>query len=837
MLQPTLSLPMPKDLPGGRSPDVWRPRRRLAYLVRLALLSGAYYLAARLGLRYASIGESISLVWPPTGIAFAALVLLGYRYWPGVALGAFLANAGTAIPLAAAGGIAVGNTLEALLAAYLFRAAGGARPQLDLLPQVRALILAAAPLGAAASAIIGVGSLASAGALTAPVPVALAVWWAGDLLGALVVAPVLLASVAPRPIASNRGVIELAALCLGAVAGAELVLGEPVRIALLRRLEYPYLLFPVVVWAALRFGARGASLLTLTVAVVAVWHTAHGGGPFITPSVLETQFAITLYVAAVAVTGLGLAAAVQWERAQATGALKQSEERLRLALDAARTGIWFWSVDNNSVTWDGNLRQLFALAPEERIATYQDFLQRVYPEDRDLVDESVRKALAEGGDADYEFRIALPDGEIRWIASRSEVGRDETGRARYMTGVCLDATPRRLAEERLRRAHRMESVGRLAGGVAHEANNQMTVVLGAARLVLGRPDLAGDVRADLEYIRRAAERTAAVTAQLLAYSRQQFMRPEVLDVNALVQGWEPVLRRIMGEDCLVWLRLGADVGRVKVDPGQLEQVLLNLALNARDAMSHGGSLTLESYRTDLTPGYARLKPEADIRPGPYVVLALSDTGHGMDRLTASRIFEPFFTTKEPGQGTGLGLSTVYGIVKQSDGYVWVYSEPGRGSTFRVYLPSTSERPTPAEEPELIPPASVAGERILVVEDDEAVRQIARRALEEAGYEVLVAESGHDALELVQETGRPVRLALIDMVLPGMSGPELALEMATRAPGTRVIFTSGYPDGEIRRRGLLAAAATFIQKPFTPEALVRTVQQELDPGPAPATEVS
>jgi PAS domain S-box-containing protein len=568
-----------------------------------------------------------------------------------------------------------------------------------------------------------------------------------------------------------------------------------------------------------------------------VWHTAHGGGPFITPSVLETQFAITLYVAAVAVTGLGLAAAVQWERAQATGALKQSEERLRLALDAARTGIWFWSVDNNSVTWDGNLRQLFALAPEERIATYQDFLQRVYPEDRDLVDESVRKALAEGGDADYEFRIALPDGEIRWIASRSEVGRDETGRARYMTGVCLDATPRRLAEERLRRAHRMESVGRLAGGVAHEANNQMTVVLGAARLVLGRPDLADDVRADLEYIRRAAERTAAVTAQLLAYSRQQFMRPEVLDVNALVQGWEPVLRRIMGEDCLVRLRLGADVGRVKADPGQLEQVLLNLALNARDAMSHGGSLTLESYRTDLTPGYARLKPEADIRPGPYVVLALSDTGHGMDRLTASRIFEPFFTSKEPGQGTGLGLSTVYGIVKQSDGYVWVYSEPGRGSTFRVYLPSTSERPTPAEEPGPIPPASVAGERILVVEDDEAVREIARRALEEAGYEVLVAESGHDALELVQETGRPVRLALIDMVLPGMSGPELALEMATRAPGTRVIFTSGYPDGEIRRRGLLAAAATFIQKPFTPEALVRTVQQELDPGPAPATEVS
>jgi two-component system cell cycle sensor histidine kinase/response regulator CckA len=311
----------------------------------------------------------------------------------------------------------------------------------------------------------------------------------------------------------------------------------------------------------------------------------------------------------------------------------------------------------------------------------------------------------------------------------------------------------------------------------------------------------------------------------------------VIELNDFVRLWEPVLRRTVGEDCLVNVRLAPDLGCVRVDPGQLEQVLLNLALNARDAMSHGGSLSLESYRAELTPAYARLKPEADIKPGPYAVLAISDTGHGMDRATAARIFDPFFTTKEPGHGTGLGLSTAYGIVKQSEGYLWVYSEPGQGSTFKVYLPCTAGPAAVPEEPPPVRLAVGAGERILVVEDDEAVREIARRALEEAGYEVVVAESGPVALQLLRETDRPAQLAVIDLVLPGMSGPEIALEVAVRAPGVRVIFTSGYPDSEIRRRGLLATATTFIQKPFTPEALVRAVQQELDAGPAPATEVS
>ena len=817
---------MPSLASAGRPSAVSALRSAAAFGLRLGLLAAVYYAAARLGLRYASIGESVSLVWPPTGIAFGALTLLGPRYWPGIALGAFLANAATPVPLACAAGIALGNTLEALVATHLFRRAGGT-PALENLRQVRALVLVAGPLGALVSALVGVASLVAGRALAATTaPEAAAVWWAGDLLGALVVAPVLFSWTRHRRVPDGAlRVLELTALCLATVVVAELALGQLLRTSIMRRIDYPYLLFPFVMVGALRFGTRGASLLSLTVSAIAVWHAVSGGGPFVAATSAGTLFAIATYLATVAVTGLVLAATVQRERGEATDALRQSEERLRLALDAARMGIWFWSVETNTLAWDDRLSRLYGLAPGERVSTYEEFLARVHAEDRVFVTETVRESLAGSGDLDYEFRIILPDGSVRWIADQGQVGRDETGRPKYMTGVCMDITERRRAEEGLRQAHRMESVGRLAGGVAHEANNQMTVVLGAARLILARADVPDGVRTDVEYIRKAADRTATVTAQLLAFSRQQMLKPEVLDLNEVVSGWEPVLHRVMGEDCRVTLALRADRSRIMADPGQLEQVLLNLALNARDAMPHGGSLTVETSSTELTPGYSRLKGGVPIRPGFYAVLAVSDTGHGMDRATASHIFEPFFTTKEPGQGTGLGLSTVYGIVKQSEGYVWAYSEPGLGSTFKVYLPLTDEAPRSLGEPSPEPPPA-AGEWILVVEDDARVREMARRALEGAGYRVVEAETGDEALEVVARATDRVALVLTDVVMPGMSGPALARRMTGVAPGTPVLLMSGYPDGEIGRRGLLAPDASFIQKPFTPEALLQTVRRTI-----------
>ncbi len=802
-------------------------RGGLRYLGTALLLALVYYGAARLGLRYASIGPSVSLVWPPTGLAFASLVLLGYRYWPGVALGAFLANAATPVPLAAAAGIALGNTLEAVIASYLLLRTAGGRPQLDDYRHVRALILQAAPGGALVSAAIGVASLHLAGVLTdSAMPAALAVWWTGDVLGALVVAPVLLSWTMPTRIHEARGILEVAGLCLGAAVAAEIGLLQSFGPAVLQGVEYPYLLFPFVVWAALRFGARGASLMTLTISTVAVWHTVQGAGPFAGATAGATLFQVACYLGGVAVTGLALASAVWLERDRATRALHESEERLRLALDAARMGTWFWSVEGNSLVWDESLRRLFGLGPDERVASYEQLMERIHPEDRALVAEAVEKAVENGGPLDCEFRVLLPGGGVRWIADQGKVARDDRGRAVYMTGICLDVTDRRNTEERLRQAHRMESVGRLAGGVAHETNNQMSVILAASSFILERKDILAEIRGDVEYIRKAAERTSAVTAQLLAFSRRQIMRLEVLDLSAVVSGWEPVLRRIMGEDCTVTLRVSSTPAPVKADRGQLEQVLLNLALNARDAMPGGGGLTIETLAVELTEGYAALKPGVVVRPGGYALLVVSDTGHGMDQETLAQIFEPFFTTKTEGQGTGLGLSTVYGIVKQSDGYIWAYSEPGLGTTFKVYLPLTGEMVRLALS-RTSGPVAAHGESILVVEDDEAVRVMTRRALEGAGYRVLEAGDGQKALEMLSRAIPPVSLVLTDVVMPGMNGRELANRVAESFPGTSVLFTSGYTDSEIVRRGLLDPGAAFIQKPFTPEVIVRILRERLE----------
>ncbi|HEY3013183.1 MAG TPA: MASE1 domain-containing protein [Gemmatimonadales bacterium] len=809
------------------------PRLRVAlsppviYVAKVVLLALVYYGAARLGLQYASIGRSVSLVWPPTGIAFAALTLLGYRYWPGVALGAFLANAATPVPLLAAAGIALGNTFEALVAAHLLRRTAGPRPQLDDHRHVRALLVAA-PLGALCAAVIGPMSLLTTGALPAPaVAAAIAAWWAGDVLGGLVVAPVIFTwAVRPRASDNTGRLIEVVVLCLATIGAAELALGRVLDPAVLQQLDYHYLLFPFVIWAALRFGARGASLMTLTVSAVAVVHAVHGGGPFVNATAARTLFSLAGYLGVVAVTGLVLAAAVQWERRQATKALTESEERLRQALDAARMGTWFWSVESNTLSWDDNLRQLYGLGAEDSISTPEDFLERVHPEDQALVAGAVHQVLQDGGDLDHEFRVFLPDGRTRWIADQGEVQRDEEGRPLYMTGVSTDVTERRVAEDRLRQAHRMESLGRLAGGVAHEANNQMSVVLGSADFILGRTDVPEAVRSDVEFIRKAAERTAAVTAQLLAFSRQQILNPEMLDLSAVVGGWEPVLRRVMGEDCGVGFGLTSNLGVVRADPGQLEQVLLNLALNARDAMPRGGRLTVETYRAELSASYVRLKPGTIVRPGEYAVLAVSDTGHGMDKQTLSHIFEPFFTTKGVGRGTGLGLSTVYGIVKQSEGYVWAYSEPGQGTTFKIYLPLRAGTVAPTKV-DSAPLRSAARESILVVEDEPPVRHIMKRSLEAAGYTVLEAGTPTEALDVLGRTTERISLLLTDVVMPGDSGRELAERVAELMPGIPVLFTSGYTDGEIVSRGLLGPDAAFIQKPFTPAGLVRAVRERLE----------
>ena len=434
--------------------------------------------------------------------------------------------------------------------------------------------------------------------------------------------------------------------------------------------------------------------------------------------------------------------------------------------------------------------------------------------------------------ADAESNEVARDGQPRHFVNNL-FGVIESGHLVRAWGSQRDVTERRRTLDRLQQAQRMESVGKLAGGIAHEVNNMMSVVLGCSEFVLRRPDLHPAVRADIEQVREAAERSAAITAQLLAFSRRQMLRPVPLDLNAVMRELEPMLRRTLGEAVELELRLGS-LGAIRADRGQLHQVLLNLVLNARDAMPRGGQVTVETAAVELGPDDAAEHPEVRLRQGSYALLRVSDTGHGMDQETARHVFEPFFTTKGIGKGTGLGLSTVYGIVKQSDGYIWVDSEPGRGASFRIYLPLASA-PIAVDAPVSAPESGSGTGTVMVVEDEIMVRGMVVRSLREDGYRVLEADSAAEALTTFDRTGADVRLVITDVAMADISGRELGLRLAERRPGLPVLYMSGYPLDEVVRRGLLEESQPFLQKPFAPPALLEAVRALLDPSalrPAP-----
>jgi len=514
------------------------------------------------------------------------------------------------------------------------------------------------------------------------------------------------------------------------------------------------------------------------------------------------------------------------ERKQAAEALLRSQERLHLALKAARMGTWQWDVASNTLSWDEGLHELYGLESGQQVTQYEDFIQRVHQDDRAFVAASVQRALEGGGGLDYEFRIVLPDGRLRWLADQGRVMRDQKGNPLYLTGVCLDTTERKLLEERLRQAQRMDSVGQLAGGIAHEANNMMSVVLGCADYVLQRTDLPGPVREDVDQIWKAAKRTAGITQQLLAFSRRQVLQPQVLDLNATVRDLEPILTRTLGETRGLRMHLSPGLSPVRADPGQLEQVLINLTLNARDAMPDQGRLTIETMNVVLDQAYVAGKSVDSLKPGEYAALVVSDTGHGMDQITLGRVFEPFFTTKGVGQGTGLGLSTVYGIVKQSGGFIWVYSEPGLGTTFKLYFPVVTTSPGAADLREPAPTAR-ENETVLVAEDEAMVRGIMARTLRDCGYNVLEAADGRAALDILEAQAGRVSLIVADVVMPDLGGREMAARLAERWPELPVLFTSGYTGMDVVRRGLLDEGREFLQKPLAPEALARKVREMVD----------
>jgi two-component system, cell cycle sensor histidine kinase and response regulator CckA len=507
-------------------------------------------------------------------------------------------------------------------------------------------------------------------------------------------------------------------------------------------------------------------------------------------------------------------------------ALGASEQRYRALVAASSSLVWTSDAGGRfvepQVSWERYTGQPWA---EHRELGWTN---AVHPDDRDALRRAWQRRVREPGSVheDHARLWSVEKNGYRHVLARAVPVLDGAGSVREWIGTVTDVEEHWLAEERLRRAERMETVGRLAGGIAHEANNQMSVILGSAQFVLRRADIPEVVREDVEHIQRAAERTAGITQQLLAFSRRQVLQPQVLDLNALVRRSEPILRRTLGERSRLVVRPASGLGRVKADPGQLEQVLLNLVLNARDAMPDGGTVTIETSNVALTPEYATLKPVATIVPGPHLLLTVSDTGVGMDRQTVGRAFEPFFTTKSIGEGTGLGLATVYGVVKQSGGYIWLYSEPGQGTTFKIYLPVVGAGPAERGRPSSMP-AELEGETVLVVEDEPSVRRIIGRVLEEQGYRVLEAPNGRDALAIAGDPATRIDLIVADVVMPGLGGRDLATRLAERRSGVPILFTSGYTGHDVVERGLIERDWPFLAKPVAPDALARKVRELLD----------
>jgi CheY-like chemotaxis protein len=516
--------------------------------------------------------------------------------------------------------------------------------------------------------------------------------------------------------------------------------------------------------------------------------------------------------------------AVGVERHRSAEALRTTEARMRSALQNANVGIW----DLDYVTGGFRGSEIFeshlGLSPGTFGGTLDAMVNSIHPLDRDAMRDTIAEVSRLGGDFSAVYRTLRPDGSVGWVngIGRVELGAD--GQPVRGVGVSLDVTQRQRLEEQFQQAQKMEAVGRLAGGVAHDFNNLLTVILGFCELSLGDLEPGDPRRADIGEIRKAGERAAGLTRQLLAFSRKQIIEPTLLDLNVIATDMRAMLGRLIGEDVKVVLALQPELAAVTADRGQVEQVVMNLAVNARDAMPKGGTLTIQTANVELDEHYAEM--HRTVKPGAYVALTVTDTGTGMTPEVQARLFEPFFTTKEVGKGTGLGMATVYGIVTRSGGNVGVYSEIGKGTAFKVYFPRADAADMITEAPTSLPPSRVGTQTVLVVEDEDGLRELTKRLLLRQGYTVLVAANADEALQLF-EMNQSIDVLLTDVVMPGTSGPELTRRLVEQHPALRVIYMSGYTEEAIVQHGVLKPGIAFLNKPFNSETLGAKLHEVLE----------
>jgi PAS domain S-box-containing protein len=509
--------------------------------------------------------------------------------------------------------------------------------------------------------------------------------------------------------------------------------------------------------------------------------------------------------------------------------LQESEKLFHLIGENAADLIAVVDTKGNRLYNSPSYEKILGYSVEE--LTNSTGLDLVHPDDRAKVAAANDEAKRTGTGQRLEYRMLHKSGACRILESTASAVRNANGEIEKLVIVNRDITERKHAEEelkerehQLRQAQKMEAVGRLSGGIAHDFNNLLSVIIGYADEL---DDCRGDTdkqRKHAEQIKKAGLRAASLTRQLLAFSRQQVLQPRILDLNSVVADLANMLRRLIGADIELTLALDPAAGRVKADQSQIDQVIVNLVVNARDAMPEGGKLTIETTNTELTDKQAAKMPY--VQPGWYVQVTVTDTGNGMDAVTIARIFEPFFTTKEKGQGTGLGLSTVYGIIKQSGGYIWVRSEPGKGTSFEIFLPQVADEVTVLSTNIQPAPAGVALSTVLLVENDDSLRGLVSDWLGRNGYRVLTASTGAQALDTARNFQDFIHLLLADIILPGISGPVLAKQLAAGRPGMRILYMSGYSEFSPSGRGALPPDARLLRKPFTKEALLHDVAEAL-----------
>jgi two-component system cell cycle sensor histidine kinase/response regulator CckA len=502
--------------------------------------------------------------------------------------------------------------------------------------------------------------------------------------------------------------------------------------------------------------------------------------------------------------------------------LAEREELFRLISENAADMIAVVDTSGQRLYNSPSYQKLLGYSQEELGKT--SAFEQIHADDRTAVVEAANEARRTGMGRTVQYRIRHKDGRWLTLESTASVVRNRDGDVEKLVIVNRDITERKQLEEQLNRSQKLEAIGRLSGGVAHDFNNLLGLIIGYSEALQERVPPDDPYREAVDEIQNAGKRAAALTQQLLAFSRKQVLEPRNLSLNAIIVDIEKMLRRLVGEDIRIELLLAPDTGTVKADRSQIEQVILNLVVNARDAMPDGGKLTVETGNSTLDRSTVLRHPY--VIPGPYAMLKVTDTGCGMDAELQSHIFEPFFTTKEKGKGTGLGLATAYGVIKQSGGYIWVDSEVGKGTAFRIYLPEVNAMAEAV--PEVKAPAKVAPERrtILIVEDERSLRKLTRKTLSDAGHKVFEAGDASEALEVSRKTEGAIDLLLTDVIMPGMSGKKLADVLLTERPGIGVLYMSGYTDGEIATQGVLEQGTAILRKPFTRDELMRQVENAL-----------